>query len=66
MGPSGNQTNSIPLILAVIAPPDQNTQGHEPYAPENIADKVGGISARDAQRDKKTEHYENCRDDPKP
>lgn len=61
-----NQTNIIALMLAVIATPDQNTQGHQPDAPENVANKVSAISSGDAERNKQTEHNENCRDKPQP
>ena len=61
-----NQINSIPLMPTVNTPPDQNTKGHQPDAPENVANKVSSASAGDTQRDKDTQQNEDRRDDPQP
>ena len=61
-----NQINSIPLMLAVITFPDQDTKSNQPDAPENISNKIGGISAGNTERDKQSEHDEDRRDDPEP
>ncbi|VVB52951.1 Uncharacterised protein [uncultured archaeon] len=49
-----------------VTTPDQNTKRHQPDAPENVANKIGGISAGDTERDKQSEHNEDRRDDPEP